>query len=150
VKLLDKVLLATDFTRASKDALLMTIRLAEMFHSEIILIHVIPEAERSPVRRVNARKIAAEKLKHIRGDLNRKGISSVQTIIRSGIPFEAIIEQSEELDVNLIVLGSAEEQTELPLGHNGFLISGRHLHSELASDLMNLFTNAIPIRPNFS
>jgi len=34
--------------------------------------------------------------------------------------------------------------------HDGLLISGGHLHAELASDFVNLFPNAIPIRPDFS
>lgn len=43
MKLIEKILVATDFSQHSRDALRMAILLAKGFHSEIILIHVIPE-----------------------------------------------------------------------------------------------------------
>lgn len=43
MKQLEKILVATDFERASKDALQMAFALARKFDSEIIFIHVIPE-----------------------------------------------------------------------------------------------------------
>jgi nucleotide-binding universal stress UspA family protein len=116
MKLLEKILVATDFERASKDALQMALVLAKAFHSEIILIHVVPEIKDYPITRGKIRKKATEKLKQIEISLRKKGISTVETIVRFGIPFERIIEHSEELDVNLIVIGSGKKEKKFPLG----------------------------------
>jgi len=62
------------------------------------------------------RKKVTDKLKHMEMDLKRKGIASVETITRFGIPFERIIEFSDELDVNLIVVGSGKGEKKFPLG----------------------------------
>jgi nucleotide-binding universal stress UspA family protein len=118
MKLLEKILVATDFERASKDALQMASVLAKEFHSEIILIHVIPEIMGYPMARGKIRKKVIEKLKSMEIDLKKKGVSSVETIARFGIPFERIIEHSEELDVNLIIIGSGEKEKQFPLGTN--------------------------------
>ncbi|MBM4349350.1 MAG: hypothetical protein FJ106_05610 [Deltaproteobacteria bacterium] len=57
-----------------------------------------------------------EKLRKIEMDLEKKGVSSVEIIVRFGIPFERIIEHSDESDVNLIVVGSGEGEKKFPLG----------------------------------
>ncbi|MGQ9638750.1 MAG: universal stress protein, partial [Thermodesulfobacteriota bacterium] len=106
MKLLEKILVATDFGKASKDALHMSVLLAKEFHSEIILIHIIPEIKDFQIDRSKIRKKVTKKLSHMQMDLRRKGIASVETIVRVGIPFERIIEHAEDLDVNLIVVGS--------------------------------------------
>jgi hypothetical protein len=49
-------------------------------------------------------------------DLKKKGVSSVEIIVRFGIPFERIIEHLEESDVNLIVVGSGEGEKKFLLG----------------------------------
>jgi nucleotide-binding universal stress UspA family protein len=90
--------------------------LAKAFHSEIILLHVVPEIRGDPVSRGKIRKKVIEKLKQMDIDLRKKGISSVETIVRFGIPFERVIEHSEELDVNLIALGSGETEGRFQLG----------------------------------
>jgi len=116
MKSLEKILVATDFKSASKDALQMAFVLAKEFHSEIILIHVIPEVRGYANFRGRIRKKVMEKVKQMEIDLRKKGVSSVETIVRFGIPFERIIEHSEELDVNLITTGSGETEKKYQLG----------------------------------
>jgi len=116
MKLVEKIFVATDFERASKDALQMALTLAKEFHSEIILVHVIPEIKDLQIARSKIRKQATKKLKEMEMDLKKKGVSSIETIVRFGIPFERIIEHSDELDVNLIVVGSGKGEKKFPLG----------------------------------
>lgn len=116
MKLLEKILVATDFGKASKDALQMASVLAKEFHSEIILIHVIPEIKDFQITRGKIRKKVTDKLNHIEMDLKRKGIVSVESIVRFGNPFERIIEYSDELEVNVIVVGSGKGEKNFPLG----------------------------------
>jgi nucleotide-binding universal stress UspA family protein len=116
MKLLEKILVAMDFSQPSRDALRMAVLLAKAFHSEIILIHVIPEIKGLKIDRGKIRGIERKKLIEIEVGLKKKGVSSVETIVRFGIPFERIIEYSEELDVNLIVVGSGKRGMKYPLG----------------------------------
>jgi len=116
MKLLEKILVATDFERASKDALQMAFVLAKEFHSEIILAHVIPEIKNYQIVRSKIRKEVKEKLKQLETNLESKGIASVEIIVRFGIPFERIIEHADELDVNLIVMGSGGKEKKYQLG----------------------------------
>jgi nucleotide-binding universal stress UspA family protein len=116
MKLLEKILVATDFTPPSRDALRMATLLAKAFHSEIILIHVIPEFTGLKIDRGKIRRIETQKLRQMEVDLKKKGVSSVEIIVRFGIPLERIIEYSDELDVNLIVVGSGKGEKKFPLG----------------------------------
>ena len=116
MKLLEKILVATDFAPPSRDALRMATLLAKAFHSEIILIHVIPEITGIKIDRGKVRRIEKQKLREMEMDLKEKGVSSVEIIVRSGISFERIIEYSDELDVNLIVVGSGKREKRFPLG----------------------------------
>ena len=45
MKLLEKILFATDFCHSSNDALHTTTHVAKKFNSEVNLLHVIPELE---------------------------------------------------------------------------------------------------------
>lgn len=116
LKLLEKIMMATDFSKHSKDALQMAILLAKAFHSEIALIHVVPEIRGLGIERDAIRRIAARKLKEMKTELKSKRIPISETVFRFGPPFERIIEHSEELDVNLIVLGSGKKGKKYPLG----------------------------------
>lgn len=63
MKLLEKILVATDFKHASEEALRMSLFLAKEFESEIILIHVIPEIRDYQIARGKIRKKVTDKLK---------------------------------------------------------------------------------------
>ena len=116
MKLLEKILVAMDFGQPSGHVLRMATLLAKAFHSEIILIHVIPEITSLKIDRGKIRRIEKQKLREMEMDLKEKGVSSVEIIVRSGISFERIIEYSDELDVNLIVVGSGKREKRFPLG----------------------------------
>ena len=116
MKLLEKILVAMDFLQPSNDALRMATLLAKAFHSEMILIHVIPEIKGLKIDRGKIRRMETEKLRKIEMDLKKKGVSSVEIIVRFGIPFERIIEYSDELEVNVIVVGSGKGEKNFPLG----------------------------------
>ncbi len=116
MKLLEKILVATDFQRTSDDALEMAIYLAKTFHSDLTLIHVIPEIKGFHYDKGPIRKKVREKLSHLEIDLKKKGVGSVESILRIGVPSERIIEYSEELEVNVIIVGSGQGEKKFPLG----------------------------------
>ena len=118
MKSLEKILYATDFGQASQDAFGMVIYLAKTYHSEIILVHVIPEIKDSPVPLDTVRDAAAEHAEKIKGDLHRGGIQKVQSVVSLGSPFNQIIKLAEDHDVNAILMGSGEKTSDdrFPLG----------------------------------
>ena len=116
MKQLEKILVPLDFGKASEEALRMAMHLANPFDSEILLLHVIPEIKHFSAVRGQIRNQVIKKMKEVEKDLHQKGLSSVSAIVRFGTPFERIIEYSEELNVNLITMGSGGVKTNGPLG----------------------------------
>lgn len=116
MKQLEKILVAIDFEPASENALRLAMLLARAFESEIFLIHIIPEIKNFQMIRNKIRDQVSKKMKALREEIQKEGISVVDSIIRFGIPFERVIEYSEELDVNLIVLGSGNQPHRNTLG----------------------------------
>lgn len=110
MKQLEKILVATDLKVASEDTLRMAIFLAKQFHSELILLHVIPEIKGFPMVRSEIRKRVMDKLKQKENDVRKRGVASVEVIVRFGHPFERIVEYSEELDPHLIMIGSGNSR----------------------------------------
>jgi len=108
---LKRILLATDFSPESMNALQSAVSLAKRYNAAIVLVHVLPtespmlaaegwslptesvqvSAERSMARLENA------------GDLN--GIDH-EAIIRSGITWEVISEILDEKNIDLLVMGT--------------------------------------------
>lgn len=107
--LIDRILIATDFGTGAHDALEFIMQLAGRFRPSITVIHVIPESEGSRLLKRELRTDAVEKLNKIKLSLKKRGVQSVETIVRFGHPFERILEYSEELDVDIIALGSGKD-----------------------------------------
>jgi len=116
LKLLKKIVVATDFSKHSRDGLQMAILLAKGFQAEIALIHVFPEIRGLGIERDAIRRIGIRKLKEIKTEVIGKGVPIAETVLRFGAPFERIIEHAEELDANLIVVGSGQKGRKYPLG----------------------------------
>ncbi len=118
MKSLDRILYATDFGQAAHDALGMAVHLAKTYHSEIILVHVIPEIKDSPVSLDTVRDAAAGHMEKIKEDFHRGRIQKVQSVVSLGSPFDQIIKLAEDQDVNVILMGSGDKTSEdrFPLG----------------------------------
>lgn len=116
MKLLEKILLATDFSGASGDALRTAAYLAKNFNSEILLLHVLPEGEAYDPDRI--KKAATREMQRTADTLIREGVTKVQTILEEGNSFARIINQAEMDDVNLIVMGAGDKSSgdHYPLG----------------------------------
>lgn len=108
MKLMEKILLATDFNQAATDAMKTAIILAKKFQSEIILIHVIPEIDHlslSPdIIEDNVKKL----LENVRKNIAREGITTPEPILLSDVPFEHITTYAVLHDANVIIIGAGE------------------------------------------
>ncbi len=110
-----KILYSTDFSECSKEALSYALALAAKFGAKIDLVHVIHEpvditgfvmAHISfDVMEKEMAEAADKKLK-IFCDENIKGYTEHETHIRKGVPYKEITKAAEELDSDIIVLGT--------------------------------------------
>jgi nucleotide-binding universal stress UspA family protein len=113
---LHRILVPTDFSKFSQNALTYAVAFAEKFGAEIVLLHVvqdlalfIPEAVLGtpavtpPVEQfIAAAKTALERTVK---ELNLPGIT-IRPAVAEGVPFEEIIRAARDQDVDLIVMGT--------------------------------------------
>ena len=117
MKLLEKILLPTDFSQGAEEALSTAIALARTSSSQVIPIHIVPESWAAAVGEAEAQAEASNRLQELQARIQDAGIAAPQLIVDVGSPFEAIVQHAERRDVSLIVIGSkgiADE--EYPLG----------------------------------
>jgi nucleotide-binding universal stress UspA family protein len=113
---LKRILLPTDFSKHSQNALAYATAFAEKFGAEIYLLHVvqdlaifIPEAVSvsppmvPPVEQFTAAARASLLQVAVENKLDRFG---VQVEVREGTPFYEIIQVAREKDVDLIIMGT--------------------------------------------
>lgn len=110
MKLLQHILVATDFTASADRALEAAIMLAKPFNSRISLLHVISGDNLSD-------KMGAFIEKSIQDQLEKRAIkikSAHQSVgnlmIEKGVPFERIIYVAQEKDVNVVVAGAGDNK----------------------------------------
>ncbi len=106
MKLLDKILLAHDFSKSSENVISTAIGLAKIFHSNVSLIHVLPDdIDNDKVKRLldeTATHKLAETVKHISG----QGVEIGKSMLKYGSPYDSIVRTAGREKVNLIIIGS--------------------------------------------
>ncbi len=113
---LHSILVPTDFSKSSENALRYAVAFAEKFGAQLYLLHVvqdltwfIPEAilvapaAIPPTEQFHTAALTA--LDRVIKGLNLPGIKT-QAEVRQGIPFQGIIEFAREKNVDLIVMGT--------------------------------------------
>ncbi|PKN68872.1 MAG: hypothetical protein CVU54_13445 [Deltaproteobacteria bacterium HGW-Deltaproteobacteria-12] len=115
---IENILLAIDFSQASKDALKMAVFLAGKNRSRIHLLHVVP---RLPGWTIDQSAILLEAegmLAEYVEELRQGGVSETQAVALFGNPLEEIVGRANSLDANVIMIGSGEKDKgdRFPLG----------------------------------
>jgi nucleotide-binding universal stress UspA family protein len=113
---LRRILVPTDFSKSSANALTYAVAFAEKFGAEILLLHVvqdlalfIPEAvlvappPAPPVEQFAA--AARTALERVIGELQQPGLT-IRPEVVEGTPYEEIVRFARERDVDLIVIGT--------------------------------------------
>ena len=109
MKLLDKILVATDFSAGANSAVEHAILLAKTFKSEILLLHVVPHIAGDPtVSNMLNDKVAA-RLQDLRTSIESKNVAVCDAAVAVGIPFDQIIQYSDRHNVNVIMIGAGEK-----------------------------------------
>ncbi len=109
MKILERILVPTDFSHAAKDAVRTAIFVAKKFSSEICLLHVIPGTLNfsSDVRAMVEKKVG-EHLRKTVEQIRAEGIQSVEAVIENGVPADQIDQHAMRGDVNVIIMGAGE------------------------------------------
>jgi nucleotide-binding universal stress UspA family protein len=113
MKLLQQILVPVDFGPRTDAVVEAAASIARTFGSQIHVLHVLPSLdEASPETREIvdlARQEAARRLAEIRSRLEQAGLSTAEQTVATGSPFDQIIRHADELDVNVIVVGSRKD-----------------------------------------
>lgn len=103
------VLFAIDRSRESRHALDIAADLAQKYQSRLVLLSVLEtppaETETSPTDPMSSQEAVEQLLDGARKFLAEKGLS-VEVMEREGMPSFTICDVADELDVDLIIMGS--------------------------------------------
>jgi nucleotide-binding universal stress UspA family protein len=110
MKILEKILVAHDFSKASNNVVASAIELAKVFQSTIIPIHVLPDDVVNEKVRSLLHETAMKKLEEMAAHVKKEGLAVGEPLLMVGSPHEAIVLAAVDVNANLIVLGSGETQ----------------------------------------
>lgn len=110
MKKLQSILVAVDFSEASRDAVRYAVTLAEKFNSEIFVLTVIPEIEGSPLGFDTIKAEISKLLQEMKDDIGKKGHVPVETILAQGTAYDQITKHAMEKDVNVVIIGAGDKQ----------------------------------------
>jgi universal stress protein E len=108
MKLLEKILVATDLGPATQGILQMATFLARAYHSSVVLLHVVPEIPGSPFSMDMLVYVATSKLREVAKDIPEQRAGSVEIKVVFGSAFDRIIDCAEDCRANVILMGSGE------------------------------------------
>lgn len=118
MKLLDKILLATDFSKSSENIVDSAIRLSKIFQSRIILLHVLPKEIKNEKVEKLVNEAVKDQLRLTRERIENEDVEVFDQIIDYGSYCDRIVFAAELFDVNVILIGSGvkTEEDEFKLG----------------------------------
>lgn len=111
MKLLNNILLATDFSKSSKNVVDNAIVLAKTFQSKITLVHILHDDIRNEKARNLLDEVAGNQLNSINDRINKEGVLTDKPILEYGNYSDNIVSLAERLNFNIIVIGSGEKIT---------------------------------------
>ncbi|MDE3743482.1 universal stress protein [Maribacter polysaccharolyticus] len=108
MKLLEKILVAHDFSKSSENVVASAIELAKIFQSTIVPIHVLPDDVVHEKVRSLLNETALTKLRETGNLIKAEGVAMKKPLLMVGSPHEAIVRAAVDVNANLILLGSGE------------------------------------------
>jgi universal stress protein E len=107
---LQRILVATDFSAASRDARREAIPVARAFGSDIILVHALQYLPHTAAAYQMIRRRLLHELDQIRTEILRQGGRVThQPIVEVGSVLEVILSTADRFQVNVILLGTGEK-----------------------------------------
>lgn len=114
MKLIKKILLATDFTDGSNEAARTALQLASRLKCEVVLVHVLPKRGIFTPIEDRLRTHAKERLEALKERMEAEKVEKVTIRIPNGDAHREIIYYAESLEVSLVVLGGVKTSTDDP------------------------------------
>lgn len=111
MKLVEKILVPTDFHGSSDRSLEMAIELAKKFDSEIILLHILSNNPSLNEYESLIKKEVNRQFSALHSRLTENGIKKISQVIRAGKKYDVIVKFAESEDVNMILMGSGESRS---------------------------------------
>jgi nucleotide-binding universal stress UspA family protein len=108
MKLLNKILLATDFSKSSENVTKMAIKLAKKFDAKIVLLHVLPnEADIDSIRELLNLAVKT-KFDQIKENIKTAGLPNPEFLLKFGSVFDEIIRIADYKNADVILMGSGK------------------------------------------
>lgn len=110
MKLIEKILLAQDFSKPSENVVVTAIEFTKIFQSKIIPIHVLPNDIVNEKAKSLLNETAMKKLEETANFIKKDGVKVGEPILAYGSPHEEIVRAAIDVNANLILTGSGETQ----------------------------------------
>ncbi len=108
--LIEKILLAHDFSKSSENVVATAMEFAKIFHSEVVPIHVLPDDMTNEKVKSLLHGTASQKLQETAEMLKNEGVKIGEPMVVYGSPHRVIVEAAVDLNASLILTGSGETQ----------------------------------------
>lgn len=109
MRLLQDILVATDFSKSSDRAIQASVLLAKKFKSRIALVYVASEENVSEETKILIEQSIHNKLVELKEQISKEGVNVSDILIERGVAFEKIIQVAQARNVNVIVAGSGSK-----------------------------------------
>lgn len=111
---LNKILVPTDFSTPSQQALRYALRFAKEFGAQVTLLHVVektaigsgPDIPAHMSYSDEQREIAEQSLRALTASTEAVGAVRIGSTLRDGVPAEEIMEAARDFDTDLILIGT--------------------------------------------
>jgi len=108
MRLIKNILVATDFTKSSKNLIETAALLGQNFHADISIIHVLPGEIKEKKSKLMLEEAASTRMEKAVKSIESKGVTVKKTYLRKGNSADAVIRTADRLSMNLILIGSSE------------------------------------------
>jgi nucleotide-binding universal stress UspA family protein len=108
MKLLNHILLSSDFSHSSKNLVDTAIEIAKVLQTKIIPMHVLPGDITDEKVHTQLENMTRDELAQIKQEIEDAGVESGNPIIQFGSVSDAIVRIATAVKTNLIVIGSGE------------------------------------------
>ncbi len=106
MKLIDRILMATDFLEESEYVIAQALHLAQKFESEIIPMYVLPENLKDDKVKRMLEGTVETKMTELQKRLSQAGVRAGEPIVLPGRAYVAIVDSAERVDANVIIIGA--------------------------------------------
>ena len=108
MRLLERILVATDFGIAAEAVVRMASYVARRFDSRVDLLHVKTPAAGGVRPSSDLDQVLSERLDELARQMVKQGVRNVESVLLDGVEFDQIEQYAQQQDMNLIVMGAAE------------------------------------------